>query len=317
MLGRYELWRQVMARTPVKLRILCPDTYFANCCPDGKIPTHMIKRVIVTGGAGFVGSNLVWTLQDRIPGVQIVVLDDFRTGTFANLTCRAGDTKTFGGYVVGRSLSELDLSNVIWEFRPDVIFHEASITDTTVTDEAQMIRDNVEPFQELVDCATREKIKLVWASSAATYGTQANGATASLAAPFKLEDAGRPANVYGFLKVGDGEYPPCSRVAQTSGCPSYGRSTLLQRIRSRRAGQGAHGQHDLPVGSNRCSLASVRAFFQRANRLRDQVYVLGCGGRHDRSWQPRWVTSGVYNCGIWRGNHVQSNCEIVERSIGD
>lgn len=159
----------------------------------------MIKKVIVTGGTGFVGSNLVWKLQKSVPGVQIVVIDDFRTGTFANLVCPACDLNGFGGQVIGRSLRDLDLADFICDFGPDVIFHEASITDTTVSDEAQMIRDNVEPFQVLVDTAVKQGIKLVWASSAATYGIEANGAMIARRS-FGLEDAGHPANVYGFSK---------------------------------------------------------------------------------------------------------------------
>ena len=62
-----------------------------------------------------------------------------------------------------------------------------------------MITDNVEPFEALLEVAIATGCRLVWASSAATYGTGANGATAARR-PFELRDAGRPANVYGFSK---------------------------------------------------------------------------------------------------------------------
>jgi ADP-L-glycero-D-manno-heptose 6-epimerase len=93
----------------------------------------------------------------------------------------------------------LDLYDLVQEFDPDVIFHEASITDTTLSDQARMIEENVEPFTALAEMAADWGIKLVWASSAATYGIGANGA-AEARRPFALEDAGRPANVYGFSK---------------------------------------------------------------------------------------------------------------------
>jgi len=157
-----------------------------------------MKRFLVTGGAGFVGSNLVRRLQDSYPDARIVVVDDMRTGHFSNLVDeRLGCT--FRGHLVAQRLQEVDLRALAQKLEPDAIFHEAAITDTTVEDQALMMNDNVASFATLIDIAVEHGSRLVWASSAATYGTQANGATAARR-PFRLEDAGRPANIYGFSK---------------------------------------------------------------------------------------------------------------------
>ena len=159
-----------------------------------------MERIMVTGGAGFIGSNLVRRLHETCPDAAIMVVDDFRVGTFENLAFGHNEPGgCFRGEVIARPLNELDLDGLFEEFQPEVVFHEAAITDTTVTDQAQMIRDNVEPFEILLELACERAVTLVWASSAATYGMDANGATAARR-PFRLEDAGRPANVYGFSK---------------------------------------------------------------------------------------------------------------------
>ena len=160
-------------------------------------------NILLTGGAGFVGANLARTLQARYPDARIVVIDDFRSGDFANLCPeREHDGPgrwSFRGQVIARPLHNFDLDHLLSTFEPDLIFHQASITDTTVADQAKMIHDNVEPFEKLIAYAADAGSRLVWASSAATYGTLASGATAERR-PFKLEDAGHPANVYGFSK---------------------------------------------------------------------------------------------------------------------
>lgn len=154
---------------------------------------------IVTGGAGFIGSNLVAELLRRDPKSQILVVDDFRKGTFANLVeaCERKGVGPFRGEIMPDSVGELNWQPAIEGLEPRAVFHLAAITDTTVANEQKMIRDNMECFSDMVTAAAEANIPLVYASSAATYGTPPQGACHE---PFPLESAGNPNNIYGFSK---------------------------------------------------------------------------------------------------------------------
>ena len=142
------------------------------------------KKYLVTGGAGFIGSNIAKTLEAQ--GHEVTVIDDFsKNGHFKNLIGFKGD-------VIAADLFEYLPENDYF----DAIFHEAAITDTTVMDQKQMMEQNVEAFRNLLDYAAENEIpKVIYASSAATYG---NGAV-----PMKESQPTHPENVYGFSKVID------------------------------------------------------------------------------------------------------------------
>lgn len=144
-----------------------------------------MKHVLVTGGAGFIGSNLALEIQRLFPDARITAVDDFRGSSFKNLLSFKGETLAF-------DVAQKEW-RVIFKDRPlDTIFHLASITDTTVLDEKKMIFDNVEGFRNILELALAKKAQVVYASSAGVYGSQDT--------PMKEEDAGRPNNVYGFSK---------------------------------------------------------------------------------------------------------------------
>lgn len=144
-----------------------------------------MKNILVTGGAGFIGANLTLELQKRYPDASITVLDDFRIGKFKNLIGFKGDCLAY---------NVADTSWLTWAKTQSWshIFHLASITDTTVMDERKMMNENIEGFRNILELALEKKTSVVWASSAATYG--------SVDKPVKESDAGQPNNIYGFSK---------------------------------------------------------------------------------------------------------------------
>ena len=140
------------------------------------------KKYLVTGGAGFIGSNIAKTLEAQ--GHEVTVLDDFsKNGHFKNLIGFKGD-------VITADLFEYMPTDMYF----DAIFHEAAITDTTVMDQKVMMEQNVEAFKNLLNFAAENDIKkVIYASSAATYG---NGPV-----PNVETQPTHPENVYGFSKV--------------------------------------------------------------------------------------------------------------------
>jgi ADP-L-glycero-D-manno-heptose 6-epimerase len=147
-----------------------------------------MKNILVTGGAGFIGSNLTLKLQELHPDARIVVVDDFRSGDFKTL-------RGFKGDFVTADVSRLDWQKQFKDLVFDAIFHEASITDTTVHDQFLQSHDNIEGFRKLLDFAAPHQTPIVYASSAATYGMSAQ-------AEVNREDQPpAPANIYAFSKV--------------------------------------------------------------------------------------------------------------------
>lgn len=141
-------------------------------------------KAIVTGGAGFIGSNLALELESQ--GAKVLVIDNFSSGDFHNLT-------EFHGDVIAEDVNIVD-----WEKLDnyDVVFHQAAITDTTVMDQKKMVHSNVEGLRKVIRYVAKHHSKLVYASSASVYG--------NLPAPQCEDMELSPLNVYAYSKyVGD------------------------------------------------------------------------------------------------------------------
>jgi ADP-L-glycero-D-manno-heptose 6-epimerase len=148
--------------------------------------TNPPANVVITGGAGFIGSNLTLALQEKFPDSRLTVIDDFRSGDFKNLAGYRGD-------FVAQNLATLDWHDQFGDEKFDAIFHLASITDTTLHDQFAQVHDNVESFRRLLNFARPTKTRIIYASSAATYGP----ATEAIAE----SDGAAPANIYAFSKT--------------------------------------------------------------------------------------------------------------------
>ncbi|HBB67170.1 MAG: ADP-glyceromanno-heptose 6-epimerase [Elusimicrobia bacterium GWA2_56_46] len=141
-------------------------------------------RYLVTGGAGFIGSNLAFALCGERKA-KVTVLDNFSSGNFKNLI-------GFEGEIISD-----DIQSDAW-FRKagpvDAVFHEAAVTDTTIHDQKKMMDVNVEGFRNVLRFALENGVKrVVYASSAGVYG---NGEC-----PMKEGQPPVPENVYGFSKA--------------------------------------------------------------------------------------------------------------------
>ncbi|MFW2605661.1 ADP-glyceromanno-heptose 6-epimerase [Aliarcobacter butzleri] len=155
------------------------------------------KTILITGGAGFIGSSLAFYFQNNYPKSKIVVLDSFRSGeTFSN-----GNLKSFGhfknllgfkGIVISGDINDKSvLKSLEKNYKFDYIFHQAAISDTTVQEQDLMIKTNVNAYQDLLKIAIKHKANMIYASSAATYGDSDR---------FEVGYE-QPNNAYGFSKV--------------------------------------------------------------------------------------------------------------------
>ncbi|PAF49834.1 ADP-glyceromanno-heptose 6-epimerase [Helicobacter sp. 12S02232-10] len=156
------------------------------------------KTVLITGGAGFIGSNLAFYFQKNHPETKVIVFDKFRDShTFpSGNPTSLGHFKNligFKGEVIIGDINNFGDLETIESLNFDYIFHQAAISDTTVLDQELVMRTNYEAFLNLLDIASDKKAVMIYASSAGTYGNSP--------APNGVGNGEEPENIYGFSKL--------------------------------------------------------------------------------------------------------------------
>ena len=146
--------------------------------------------IIVTGGAGFIGSALIAALNKR-QITDILVVDqlgiDEKWKNLRNLS--------FADYVEKDDFLEMVVENKLTG-SIEAVFHLGACTSTTETNASYLIKNNYEYSKLLAQWATADNMRFIYASSAATYGDGSAG--------FKDDeekiDKLRPLNMYGYSK---------------------------------------------------------------------------------------------------------------------
>lgn len=126
------------------------------------IPSESQRHIIVTGGAGFVGSHLVDRLM--LQGHRITVIDDFSTGRYQNIAHWKGHPHF--------TLLEWDVKEVIELFPVDQIYHLASVASPAhyQKDPVNTILTNVVGTANLLELARKRNARLLLASTSEVYG---------------------------------------------------------------------------------------------------------------------------------------------------
>ena len=144
--------------------------------------------LLVTGGAGFIGSNVVAALNEA-GRVDIVVNDVLGTDQkWRNLAKRQ----------VADVVAPADLFRWLDERKLDAVVHMGAISDTTATDADLVMENNFRCSMRLLDWCTAAGVPFIYASSAATYGDGAQGFNDEWS-PDALQKL-KPMNLYGWSK---------------------------------------------------------------------------------------------------------------------
>jgi ADP-L-glycero-D-manno-heptose 6-epimerase len=128
-----------------------------------------MKRIIVTGGAGFIGSAFIWKLNRE--GIEDILLVDNlqKSIKWRNLVgIRFSDYLNKEIFINQMLKGELD-------YEPDAVIHMGACSSTTESNADYLMENNYRFTRTLAEWAVSKKIRFIYASSAATYGNGENG----------------------------------------------------------------------------------------------------------------------------------------------
>lgn len=249
--------------------------------------------IVVTGGAGFIGSNIVKSLN-KMGHSDILVVDNLKDGTkFINLvdvdiTDYMDKEDFISSIMAGDDFGDIE-----------AVFHEGACSSTTEWDGKYMMDNNYQYSKELLHFCLERSIPFLYASSAATYG----GRTEHFIEQRQYE---QPLNVYGYSKflfdqyvrglLPDAESQICGfRYFNVYG-PHEGHKGSMASV-------AFHLNNQIIAGENPKLFSGSEGF------KRDFIYVGDVADVNLWFWQNG--ASGIFNCGTGRAESFQAVADAV------
>tara|TARA_R110002126_G_scaffold687_3_gene4277 strand:- start:6745 stop:7689 length:945 start_codon:yes stop_codon:yes gene_type:complete len=260
--------------------------------------------IIVTGGAGMIGSNIIKSLNE-IGINDILVVDNLKNGKkFKNLIdldiIDYIDREDF----LARVIAGHDFGLI------DAVFHQGACSSTTEWDGKYMMFNNYEYSKELLHFCTDRDIPFLYASSAATYG----GRSVNFIEERKFEGA---LNVYGYSKQQFDNYvrrlwsdakEHGKKLSQITGFRYFNVYGPREDHKGSMASVAFHLNNQINAGED------VKLFEGSKEYKRDFVYVGDVCKVN--LWFLESGISGIFNCGTGKAESFQSVAEAVVKHHG-
>jgi ADP-L-glycero-D-manno-heptose 6-epimerase len=263
-----------------------------------------INMHIVTGGAGFIGSNLVRALVDQT-GDDVVVVDDLSDGhKFVNIV----DLKVADYLDKGEFITRLTADS---GYRKQIssIFHQGACSTTTEWDGKYMMQNNFGYSKSVLHSCLEHSIPFIYASSAAVYGGASEFVEAS--------ENELPLNVYGYSKLLFDQYvrrlerPTTQQIVGLRYFNVYG---PREQHKGAMASVAFHF-HNQVVESGELRLFEGSGGYADGEQHRDFVFVDDVCAVNLWFLQHRDV-SGIFNCGTGRAQTFNDVAKAVTQWHG-
>lgn len=261
--------------------------------------------IVVTGGAGFIGSAIVWKLNNEGRD-DIVIVDRLgETSKWKNLVNR-----TYAEYLHKKDFLEMVLADRV-PFPVETVIHMGACSSTTEQDADYLMENNYRYSRHVAEWAASHDVRLLYASSAATYGDGTRGFSDDNSVTPVLQ----PINMYGYskqlfdlwvLKNGLDKRFVGIKFFNVFGPNEYHKGDMRSVVHKAAVQIGETGGMKL--------FRSHRPDFNDGEQLRDFVYVKDCV---DVIWwflQERTM-AGIFNLGTGRARTWNDLAGAVFRAL--